>query len=782
MSSIPEQDTPVELTAEQQFEQDIATVLQTALEQHHAGEFDDAEALYRAILEAKANHGDVNYNLGVLLVQTHRHADAIPLFENALGVNPNNGQFWLAYVDALGWTGQTEAAWLALEMGQQRGLKGPAVNGMIERLSDPKGYASAVAAATLHALKAKQRQDEITSAMQPDTAAAGPKAATSGSAKAPTPQEINQFAGLFNKGRIADAIRFAETLTTRYPAHGMSWRTLGVALYRNGQLTEAFEPLKKATSMLPDDTEARTLLINVLNVMGQHAEAETVCSRLLELKPSNAEAHRLLGTTLTSMNRLSDAIEAGRRAVELAPAVATMHSTLGVALLIDGQVAHAESSFRSALDLNALDDISHSNLLFCLTHRADVKPAQLFAEHREFATRHEAPVKANWPQHTNSRDLHRTLRVGLISGDLFRHAVSTFLEPVLKHLADDSSLSLHVYYNFVREDDATQRLRGYAAKWHGVTGMPDAALADTIRADAIDILIDLSGHTGRNRLLTFARKPAPVQASWIGYPNTTGLTAMDYYITNRAQAGNGFESQFTEKLAYLPAAAPFLPDDASPPVNALPASHKGYVTFGSFNRLTKLRRDVITLWAELLRAVPNSRMLIGAMPENGDFGDLLTWFDEEGISRDRLDLRKRSGISIYLQQHHQVDICLDTFPYAGGTTTLHALWMGIPTLTLRGDTMPGRAGETILTQVGLQDYIAADHADFVKKGVAFATDIAALTQLRNGMRARCENSARFQPEVIADSLSRALRTMWHRYCDGQPAASFDVTPDSVTVL
>jgi predicted O-linked N-acetylglucosamine transferase (SPINDLY family) len=334
---------------------------------------------------------------------------------------------------------------------------------------------------------------------------------------------------------------------------------------------------------------------------------------------------------------------------------------------------------------------------------------------------------------------------------------------------------LHAYSNSAIEDAVTKRLQSQFAHWRSVARLPDESLAEQIRSDAIDILVDLSGHTAKNRLMTFARKPAPIQASWLGYPGTTGLTAIDYYISDgRILPPGKFDNQFTEKIVRLPACAPFSPYHRSPPLNGLPALVDGVTTFGSFNRLNKLSPEVISLWAGLLRVVPKSRMLIGAMNEGGGQEFLVNWFAREGVESDRLCFHKRCSIYDYLLLHHQVDICLDTFPYTGGTTTSHALWMGVPTLTLAGDTVAGRSSAAILSQAGLQDFIANDPVEFVHKGVFWSENLPELAGIRAELRQRVSASAMGQAGVVADSLARALRIMWERYCAGMPAESFEI--------
>jgi protein O-GlcNAc transferase len=283
-------------------------------------------------------------------------------------------------------------------------------------------------------------------------------------------------------------------------------------------------------------------------------------------------------------------------------------------------------------------------------------------------------------------------------------------------------------------------------------------------------------------LLTFARKPAPVQVSWIGYPGTTGLSAVDYYLADRYFLPPGkFDSQFTEKLVYLPASAPFLPDKGAPAVNSLPATINGHLTFGSFNRITKLRPSVIELWSRLLRALPTARMLLGGMPQDDSGANaLIDWFASEGIARERLSFHPRSNLAAYLDLHRQVDICLDTFPYTGGTTTNHALWMGVPTLTLAGQTAPGRQGAANLGYVGLDGFVAEDAADFQAKGLYWAGHLTELAQIRAGLRGRWEQSPVRKPEVIAEGVAQALRIMWQRWCAGLPPDSFEVAASQST--
>jgi protein O-GlcNAc transferase len=513
----------------------------------------------------------------------------------------------------------------------------------------------------------------------------------------------------------------------------------------------------------------------VLTGLDRAADAEAALRRALELKPDYAEAHNNLGVALHDQGKLAAASLTLERALALKPDYVKVHNNLGMVRQAQGRMAEAVAAYRRTLQLHPLYADAHSNLLFCLSQVEGIDPLRLLAEHRAYAERFEAPLRPHWPQHANNRDPERVLRVGVVSGDLRDHPVAAFFESVLVALAARPGLSLHAYSNHGVEDHVTRRLQQHFASWNKIAGADDGSVAARIAADGIDILIDLSGHTAHNRLPVFARKPAPLQVSWIGYPGTTGLAAMDYYLTDEFMLPPGqFDHQFSEALAHLPVAAPFQPSALSPPVNRLPAIDNGYITFGSFNRPSKLSRPVIALWSRLLRALPSSRMLLAGMAADGGNEELAALFALNGIARQRLDFVGRSDMAQYLALHHRVDICLDTFPYTGGTTTLHALYMGVPTLTLTGDTPAGRQGASILRHCGLPFFIATDEAQFVDIGIERAQDLTVLSIIRTGLRAHFGGPASGAMDAIALAVDLALRAMWRRWCAGLPAAPLRV--------
>ncbi|HXZ09389.1 MAG TPA: tetratricopeptide repeat protein [Paraburkholderia sp.] len=738
-----------------------ATAMHEALALDQLGRHADAGKQYQTVLATYPGHPEANHRLGVVAIRLGQPAAALPYFEKALGAHPGNAQWWTDYIQALMQCGQLKAARAALEMGRQHGMNGPAVDDLMTQMNALSAQGNTPAQRTEHgSVEQKPSRGQQNTPNAPHSQ-----------------QDFDTVIALFNSGRLAEAEASARVLVERVPAQPLGWKMLGISLYRLGRYDEALDHLHTAHGLSPQDVDVLQVLAALLEARGQHGEAERACRQLLKLAPKHAEGLRIMGIILMSLGRFEEAQRFCERAVEAAPGTALAPNTLGLLHMKQGHLAEAAELFRRSLEFGPGGELTWSNLLLCLTHSENTSPAHLFAEHCRFGTQFETALKPHWPQHANPKQPDRPLRIGFISGDFRRHAVASFLEPVLPHLARDPGLSLYAYSNTPGADEVTVRLRSDFTGWHDIYGTSDDEVARLIRADGIDILIDLAGHTANNRLLVMARKPAPIQAEWIGYPGTTGLTAVDYFLADRYWVpSDAFRNQLTEQVVWLPAVAPFLPESSAPPVNPLPALRNGYLTFGSFNRINKLRRDVIALWSQLLRVLPTSRMLIGAMPGDGAGADrLIEWFAEEGVARERLEFHPRASVSVFLQQHHHVDVCLDTFPFGGLTTALQSLWMGVPTLTLPGHTVPGRSGATAMGHAGLEAFVATDADDFVRKGVARAADLPALATLRAGMRERCMASPMFRSEAIAAGVVEALRIMWRRWCEGLPARAFDVS-------
>ena len=382
---------------------------------------------------------------------------------------------------------------------------------------------------------------------------------------------------------------------------------------------------------------------------------------------------------------------------------------------------------------------------------------------------------------TNSRTTDRPLKIGFVSADLRNHAVAKFVIPFFEELHKRPEFITYAYSNHGAVDESMLAIQKNMDVWRTVVQWSDDKLAEKIREDQIDILVDMSGHTAGDRLKVFARHPAPVQMTWLGYPGTTGLKAMDYLVTEESLLpGENISPQFTEKIIRLPRAFSFDGKNTIQPVGAAPCIENGFITFGSFNRLNKINREVIALWSAVLRAVPDSRLQMAAMPANGAPEELLAWFQEENISEDRLYFYPRSGFSEYLKLHNQVDLCLDTFPYTGGTTTLHALWMGVPTLTLVGKTYPSYQGGLAACQVGLNDhFIANTKEDFVRKACLLAENHMVLNRIREQLFAYLLESYDEKLEVVLNGFSKAFLSVWGKWCAGGSSEAFSISKEDI---
>ncbi len=835
---------PVSAPAVDPLDQAVETSLRMALNYHQCGEVDHAETLYRGILEVQPQHPEANYQLGRMAVQLSEAQAGLPHFAIALEARKDDERYWLGYIDAMAQANEMEAAQQLLALGRQHGLQGDNVEALSKELQqyivlsnqNTQPSVSVAHAPTAARSSRKQGQTKPTSLSKvirkPAPVSRDLRKLAGLFAQGRFPESEALASSLVKslprhgfywkvlgtaiqlQGRHEQALLPLQTAAALWPEDAQTHCNLGLVLKDLGRFVEAEASYRRALELAPADADlnnnlgvmrraqgrfveaeihyrralqsnptfvrAYSNLSNVLQDLGRFAEAEASCRRALEIDPTYDEGYNNLGALQHAQDQLPAAESSFRQALEINPANGEAHKNLGTLLQQEGRLTEAEACYRRALPLLPDDALSRSGLLFCLSHNEAVSASDLFVEHCRFGERVEATLSRHWQAHSNLRDPERCLQIGFVSGDLRGHPVASYIEPILKLLSSHADLSVHTYFNHPKEDAYSQRLRTHVRHWHTISNLTDADLADKFRSDRIDILIDLSGHTGLHRLLCFARKPAPVQVSWIGYPGTTGLKSMDYYLSDRFFTPlEQFESQFIEKLVYLPALAPFQRSSDAPPVNELPALTKGFITFGSFNRRNKLSRAVIALWAQLLRAVPTSRMLLGGLPEQGQYQTLIDWFADEGITPQRLDFRSRASMGDYLLLHHQVDICLDAFPYNGSTTSLHALSMGVPTLTMDGTTPAGRAGAWILGHVGLSEFVVPDAREFVRTGLIWADRLPELARLRAGLRERFEDSALGQPALIAAGLERALRIMWQRWCAGLSAASFEVSRSDI---
>jgi protein O-GlcNAc transferase len=538
---------------------------------------------------------------------------------------------------------------------------------------------------------------------------------------------------------------------------------LGNALKSLRRYAEAADSLRAAARLAPADAAIWLNLGVACLEIHQLDEAVTCFRRAIRLEPARPEAHNILGHALLTQGRATAARRSLDEALRLRPGYAAAHDNLGRVLKAQGRADEALPHHRAALAEKPRPE-THSNLLYSLNFPAEIPPAEIAAEHRRWAALYAPPEMAHSPE--PDRRGPRRLRLGYVSPDFVHHAVSYFFEPVLA-ARDAAAFEVFCYSEAPVADAVTQRLRAQADHWRDIAGMSDERAAAVIRADGIDILVDLAGHTARNRLPVFARKPAPVQATWLGYPNTTGLAAIDFRITEAVSDPPGrTEAWHSEELFRLP--GPFscyAPPAESPPVEPLPALATGAVTFGCFNNLAKLTPAAIELWARILRETGDSRLFL----KSRGLADLETAarlrqdFARHGIGAARLDLSGAElSVARHLALYGSVDLALDTFPYNGTTTTCEALWMGVPVVTLAGATHVSRVGASLLTHLGAADWIAGTPDEYLARCRELAADLPRLALLRAGLRERMRASPLCDAAGFTRSFEGALRAMWRR--------------------
>lgn len=551
---------------------------------------------------------------------------------------------------------------------------------------------------------------------------------------------------------------------------GQAAAALGLAgrLREANRLAAAETLCRAAVAADPDLAAARHLLGAVLHDRGPGCldEAEACYRRAAELDETASGPLADLGALMQLQARLFEAEDVSRAALARRPN-AFAWNNLGVALRDQGRIEHALDAFRAALAVKPDFAEAHSNLLFCMQYHPEVGPEALLEAHRDFDRRHCAPLAppVPWPVRPLGR---RKLRLGLVSADFGAHPIGWFTSSVLEAI-DPDEVELHAYSDRGPVDDLTRRMQRAVPRWRDVRGLDDETLAGVVRADGIDALIDLAGHTARNRLLVFARKPAPVQASWAGYVGTTGLSTMDLVVGDRFHTPEGEDHLHAERVLRMPNDyICYAPPADAPPVGPPPAlARGGRVTFGCFNAFAKIGPETVMVWARILHRVPESRLILKCRP----LGDpqmratVAREFAIHGIAPERLDLRGHSPHAELLAQYGEVDIALDTFPYSGGLTTLEALWMGVPVITRPGRTFAGRHSLSHLSNVGLGDLIAPDFLDYVGRARALAGDLDQLAALRHALRPWVAASPVCDAAPFARTLVDELTRCYQRMTD-----------------
>jgi predicted O-linked N-acetylglucosamine transferase (SPINDLY family) len=568
-------------------------------------------------------------------------------------------------------------------------------------------------------------------------------------------------------------------------SHALTLRRLAWMCHQRGDDAEAGTLLARSLEREPDNADAHLNLGVVLASLGRDAEAEASYRRGLARKPASVDGHNNLGVLLEHTGRYGEAEASYRRASKLAPDVVHPLNNLAVLLKESGRLDEAIAIQRRAIALDPELPAGRSNLLYKLVYDETVSPQALFDEHAAWGREMAARYATAGARFANAPQPDRRLRIGYVSADFRHHSVAFFAEALLA-AHDKNAVEVFLFANDTRADAVTRRLTAHADRVVSIFGMADERAAAQIRALGIDILVDLSGHTSGNRMMLFARKPAPVQATWLGYPATTGLPTIDYRITDAVADPPGeADALHTERLVRIDGGfLCYRPLDLAGAVAPLPARAAGYVTFGSFNNFAKLSPGTIALWARLLREVPDARLLLKA----SQFKDADTRarchaaFTAAGVASDRIEIvPPLPDTADHLALYGRVDIALDPLTYNGSTTTCEALWMGVPTVTLRGDRHVSRVGASIMTTIGLGELIAGDADDYLAIASRLAHDLDHLAEIRAGMRERLRASPLCDAPRFARAMEAAYRDIWQRWCATQAegaAPAGEAPPDA----
>ncbi|MBK1694626.1 glycosyltransferase [Chromatium weissei] len=733
-----------------------------AILHHRAGRLDVAENLYRAVLTLNANHADAHHNLGVIEFQSQRIESGLNHLRRAVDLAPKLDGYWVSLADSLLTAELFDEAQLIVEQLRKIGQKQTA-----KKISD----------------RIKKFSNQM-----------------------PKQEEINQLVpykskkkveDLFKQSQFFEAESFARHLVEQYPKDSFSWKALGTILFKRRLFEDALEVLLKAINLNADDAELLNNLGNVLQQLNRPNEALFCYRRSLEINSDYAIVHSSIATTLSSLGLKDEAIDSHRRALaldpnsvdslsalgtvlkekghldealkylrkslELNPKYAEGYNNLGTVLQELGEIDEAIFAYKRAFQLNTDLTVGYSNLLFALNYHPDKSAEEIFTEYKNFDKEVGNKGQSFWLKHANTPDPHRCLRIGYVSPDFRSHSTRYFLEPLLAH-HDQSDIEITAYAELKAEDEVTAHYRQHVDHWVSTLGLSDASLTKKIREDGIDILVDLAGQTADNRLTVFARRPAPIAVSWLGYGYTTGLSAIDYFLTDEVMTPIGSEHLFAERPWRI--AVPsmvYRPAMNVGNLNSLPALESGTVTFGTLTRGIRINHHVIRVWSAILNCLPASRLMIqsGTFTTQSMQNSIIEKFSAYGIAPERLDIGCRSPAADVLRD---TDITLDCFPHNSGTTLIESIYMGVPFITLTSRPSVGRIGSMILHGAGHAEWIAHTEEEYIEKAVDLASDLPRLATIRANLRNQLEASPWRDEAGFARRVEQAYREMWRIWC------------------
>lgn len=750
----------------------LSETLKEARQHHQAGRLEQAERMYRSVLQADPNHADALHLLGLMAYQVGKLDDANQYIARAIQLKNNEPTFFSNLGLVYQAQGRLDEAAASFRHAIRLGPRFAGAHSNLGTVLSQQGRLKEAAEVFRQAVQLEPENSLFhfnlgnTLLKQGQHREATRCYQLALERRPDYPEAYNNLGSAFlYLDELTQAEQYFHEALRLRPRFADACNNLGLTCMRQGRLEEAREAFEQAVQSQADFAQAHHNLGKTFFELRRLEEAMHHFQRALRLQPDFAEAHHSLGHLLWKVGRTDEAISAYREALRLKPSYADGHCGLGLALMEQGRLAEAQESFRQALRLQPDFAVAHSNLLLALTYDPTVEPRVRFAEHCHWGARH-GQTTAVLPPSSNDRDPNRRLRIGYVSPDFRTHVVSRFIAPILRH-HDRTQFEIYCYSEVRGVDITTGRMRELADVWRSTCGRNDGQVAEMVRGDGIDILIDLAGHTGGNRLGAFAYRPAPVQTTYLGYPNTTGLIAIPYRLTDAVADPPGESLLHTEELVRLD--GPFCcwepPDDA--PEIASRSADGTPLVFGCLHNPAKLNERVLELWARVLRTIPEARFLLFRHSMTGSTRERIRHqLTERGVDGSRIDCRNAllTSADSHLRIYQEIDVLLDAFPWGGHATACEALWMGVPVLTLRGPTHAGRLAASILTAVRLTEWISATADDYVSLAVERTKDRSQLAALRSCLRSRMRNSPLCDGKAFTASLESTYRCLWRVWC------------------
>jgi predicted O-linked N-acetylglucosamine transferase (SPINDLY family) len=581
-------------------------------------------------------------------------------------------------------------------------------------------------------------------------------------------REVELATQEYLRGQLRQAESRCRRTIARDPNHARALHLLGLIAYAVGKHAIAVDLISQAVRISPRTASFHNNLGLALLEMRQWDRAIAEFAEAIQIDPSLADALFNLGNAYAHLNQLDLAVQSYRRVLAIQSEYGQALTNLGGALVRQAAVGEALDCFRKAIAINPGDIITHSNLIYMMHFHPDCDAMAIRGELQRWNQQFALPLRDKIRAHTNTRDPQRRLRIGYVSGDWREHCQSLFTLPLLKH-HDPERFHITCYSNVAVPDALTAKIRSLAGEWRDITRLTDEQAAEQVRSDGIDILVDLTVHMSNNRLLIFAHKPAPIQITWLGYPGSTGMETVDYRLTDRYldPPDPQRDAWYTEQSIRLPDSFwCYSPVPDVPPVAALPAQINKYITFGCLNNFNKISEPVLSLWADAMRAAPESRLLLITAP--GSHRErTLQILQRFGVEPARVQFVPYCLPREYMELYHRVDISLDTFPANGHTTSMDSLYMGVPVVTLPGATAISRGGLSILSTIGLPELAGLDRADFVRIAIELASDVPRLARLRSTLRQRMESSPLMDAPRFAAGMEAIFRDVWRQWCGTQ---------------